>query len=197
MIMGIDVDERLRSIFDQAWSILAENADELLRFNDTNDLQEEMYTISSVVVNSRSKRKRGCCKHITSDCVKVELSEYMLALPEKEAVTTMIHELLHCFRDSRGHTGQWLWRANYLKKVTGLNIQRVRTIDNEWELRQEYDKEHGTNLGKTSSRIVVYHITCECEKCGYSISRSRETNFTRHPERYFHPGCGGHFKRVS
>lgn len=183
------IDSKLHRIYDEAWRVLEDNQEELLRYNDTSSLKKAMYNIDSVVVNRRSNTRRGCCKHLDSNTVKVELSEYMLSLPEKEAITTMVHELLHCFRDSRGHKGNWLWRANYLKSKTGLNITRVRTIENEYELRKDfYDHRKKMTYRK--------NIVCKCDKCDYEIIRHRESTFTKHPCLYKHTGCGGTFVRV-
>ena len=183
------IDARLNKIYDEAWRVLDSYSEDLLKYNDTSSLKKAMYKIDSVVVNKRSTSRRGCCKHIGSDSVKVELSEYMLSLPEKEAVTTMIHELLHCFKDSKGHTGNWLWRANLLKNKTGLNVTRVRTIENEYEIRKDFYKAR-------EEKREARKISCFCDKCGYEISRFRECSFTKRPNRYIHTGCGGHFKRI-
>lgn len=183
------IDKELYKIYDEAWRILDDYKEELLKYNDTSSLKKAMYNIDSVVVNRRSNTRRGCCKHLDSNTVKVELSEYMLSLPEKEAITTMVHELLHCFRDSHGHKDNWLWRANLLKSKTGLNITRVRTIENEYELRKDFYEQKAKNQRS-------YNIVCRCKNCGYEIRRSRETQFTKHPEFYKHPHCGGTFERV-
>lgn len=176
------VDKELQHIYDEAWSILQENKDVLLKYNDTTSLKKAMYDIKYVKVNNKVHSRRGCMKHIYTDTVEIEISGYMLNYPDKEIITTMVHELLHCFRDSRGHKGNWKWRANTLKEITGLNICRCRTIENE-------------NLNDLKHIKPV--IQCRCKRCGYIIERTSNCKFTRHPDLYTHRHCGGHFERIS
>lgn len=183
------VDSRLDSIYNEAMSILKDYEKDLLRYSEYSSLTSAMRNIDSVSINRRSKSRRGCCKFKGTCGASVEISEYMLDLPEKEVLTTMIHELLHTFKDSRGHTGNWLRRANFIKNVTGYNVTRVRTIEGEYEIRKNYYEE----LDKKREAHTIIH---KCNNCGCEIVRHRETNFTKHPERYRCSQCGGKFQRV-
>lgn len=192
MIICRNVNKDLQPIYDKAVEILEQYKDELLKYNDSNSIAKEMYKVVSVDWSPRANSRRGVMKYVGGDAVKVEISKYMQAFDEKEILTTMVHELLHCFKDSNGHKGNWLWRANYLSKMTGLKVQRTRPIENEFKLRAEYDKTH-----KIAQRVYKSKcIKCQCERCGYTVTRERESKFTKFPYEYFHRGCGGKFMRV-
>lgn len=173
------IDKELQNIYSEAMGIIETHKETLLKYNDTTSIKKAMYEIESVVVNYRSTNRRGCMKHVGAGKVKIEISGYMLNYPEKEIVTTMVHELLHCFRDSRGHKGQWKWRATILRDSTGLNIVRCRSLEMDHE-KESYKKA----------------MVCKCVRCGIEIRRTSNCQFTRHPETFTHRGCGGHFERV-
>lgn len=176
-----NVDNKLKHIYDEAMNILNENKIELLKYNDTTSLKKSMYNIINVKINNRTQHRRGCMKFISNEAVEIEISGYMMNYPEKEILTTMVHELLHCFRDSRGHKGNWKWRANILKENTGLNIVRCRSIETE------------EPIIKTTKPV----IKCRCKNCGYIIERTSNCKFTRHPENFTHRNCGGSFERIN
>lgn len=175
------IDKELQNIYNEAMGIIETHKETLLKYNDTTSIKKAMYNIERVVVNRRVTSRRGCMKYVGPDTVSIEISGYMLKYPDKEVVTTMVHELLHCFRDSRGHKGNWKWRANILKESTGLNIVRCRSIEAE------------EPVIKTAKPV----IKCRCKNCGYIIERTSNCKFTRHPERYTHRHCGGSFERIS
>lgn len=179
----IKVDKELEDCFEQAMQILEDNKADLLKYNDTTSIKKAMYPIKEVVVNRRAQCRRGCMKHLPGGEVKIEISSYILTFEEKEALTTMVHELLHCFRDSRGHKGEWLYRARLLSKKTGLRIQRTRQIEEEYNLKQINE--------------APANFKFRCSKCHYIIMRKKQSKFTRNPQRYIHTGCGGHFERMS
>ncbi len=199
----VKVDSRLQHIYDEAMQIIKDNQKELLKYNDERCLSKAMRKVVSVNINTKATCRRGCMKPRSGYTAIIEISEYMLAFPEKEILTTMVHELLHCFKDSKGHEGQWKWRANLLREKTGLNITRIRSIENEGELHRKFNEE------KRAERIEKYkrktdtirrksnkQIVCRCDKCGIELIRTKETRFTKNPQRYHHTGCGGHFTRV-
>lgn len=179
------VDERLKLIYKEAMEILREHQKYLLKYNDESCLSKAMYPINEVIVNSRSKSRRGCCKYNGYSYIScsIEISEYMLKLPEVEILTTMIHELLHTFKDSKGHGGSWAWRASYLKEQTGLNIQRCRSIEGSSEAIKETNK------------VKPWMLIFKCERCDHEVVRSKNSRFGKHPE-YYRCSCGGSFKKV-
>lgn len=176
------VDKELQKIYNDALDILYRNIEEL--DYEEASLEDAMYDINTITVNHRCKSRRGCCKNMHSiwGC-DIEISGYMLDYPEKEILTTMVHELLHAFKDSRGHKGMWKIRAMRLSRVTGLQIQRTRHIEAD---------DH-----REPSRIETKLINCKCEKCGYITHNYRECRFTRRPNLYTHRKCGGHFIRIN
>ena len=72
--------------------------------------------------------------------------------------------------------------SNTLKEITGLNICRCRTIENE---------------DLNGLKHIKPVIQCRCKRCGYIIERTSNCKFTRHPDLYTHRHCGGHFERIS
>lgn len=199
----VKVDSRLQHVYDEAMQIIKDNQKELLKYSDIKCLSKAMRKVIEVRVNSKATSRRGCMKPNGRDSAIVELSEYMLTLPEKEMLTTMVHELLHCFKDSHGHEGEWKWRANRLKEITGLNITRVRSIENEYEYRKEYEEQKLAERRERARKSYYKpkaksnkQVVCRCQKCGIEITRTRETRFTLHPQRYTHRNCGGHFERI-
>lgn len=198
----VKVDPRLQHIYDEAIKIVKDNQKELLKYSDIKCLSKAMRDIAEVRLNNKATSRRGCMKPQGRDQAIIEISGYMLAFPEKEVITTMVHEILHCFKDSKGHTGEWSWRAKKISELTGLNVVRTRSIENEWQLRKEFDEKQRANRVKkaniisTNRRKSNKQIVCRCCKCGIEIVRSKETRFTQNPQRYRHRNCGGHFERV-
>lgn len=198
----IKVDQELKLIYVQAMEILEKNKGELLKYCDTTSLKKMMRPIIEVKVNRRlNLDRRGCCKYRASGCI-IEISEYMLRLPEKEVLTTMVHELLHTFTDARGHKGNWLWRANILKDKTGLDISRTRSIEGDWEARRE------TNLANMGRRVQVNDSApvqlqmnkttqvFRCMNCGQTVKRTSNCKFTRNYKDYRCGACHGEFEKV-
>lgn len=177
------IDKELQEIYSEAMGIIEAHKEILLKYNDTTSVKKAMYNIERVFVNDRVSSRRGCMRHTKLDTVEIEISGYMLKYPDKEVLTTMVHELLHCFRDSRGHKGQWKWRAHILKESTGLNITRCRTIEAE-------------EVEKPVIREMKPTIQVRCKRCGYIINRTSNCKLTKHPEYFTHRHCGGSFERV-
>ena len=193
--MKAKVDPKLKHVFDQAFEIIHANEKLLLQYSEYKNLTQAMYNIKEVTISKRAVRRRGCVKRLNSRDVLISISEYMLILPQQELLTTIVHEILHCFKDSKGHEGQWKWRAAKLKETTGLNITRVRTIENEYQYRKQYDQNRASKSG-SRQRCINKRIVCRCDKCGLELVRTKETNFTKNPQRYSHSGCNGHFERI-
>lgn len=183
------VDEELKDIYKKAISIIKEHQKGLLKYNDETCLSKAMTPISNVLVNKRSNMsRRGCCKfnRRCNNCI-IEISKYMLSLPEDEILTTMIHEILHTFKDSEGHGSQWTWRARYLSEKTGLNIQRVRHIDGSDEAIQSLKEEN-------ASKPWMYKY--RCTGCGKEVVKSKNSKFGKFYQHYKCGSCGGLFEKL-
>lgn len=176
----LKIDERLRELYYDALDIIESN-DKYILFG-FNDLEEAMCKVTSVTVNNRCTSRCGVCKY-KGNTAQIEISRYMLDLPREEILTTMVHELLHTFKDSRGHGGNWKRRAVILSKISSLEISRLHNLD-------------GYDLPK-KHYVSNKSIDMKCEKCGLVLHRTRETNFTRNPEKYRCSVCCGKFVRCN
>ena len=87
---------------------------------------------------------------------------------------TLAHELLHTVDGCFGHNERF---RQYAKKLDEYG----------YHIQTHYEAEPFELEG-----LMVF----ECSKCGIKTTRQRSSQFTRHPEKYVHKGCGGHFKRV-
>ena len=104
-------EERAQEIFldeiDKAINIgipIPENLDTILTFN-------------------RRKTVLGvCCKD--RNLCRIELSKYMLDMPERKVRETIAHELCHTCSDDN-HGKMWKYYANMFNKYYGYNISRL------------------------------------------------------------------------
>lgn len=171
------VDDQVKDIYLEAMNIIKENEDYL--YCD-GCLEVSMWPINSVTVNGRCSNRCGMCRY-RGRSVDIEISKFMLSLPREEALSTMIHELLHAFRDSKGHTGKWARRASVLSRNTGLDITRLHDLT-------------GFNLPE-KKHVYKKTIILKCDSCDYTIIKHKESRITRYPDHFRHTGCGGHFVR--
>ena len=130
-----------------------------------------------VRVNSRAKRRLGCCFYREGRCF-LEVSESIL---ENEALlrTTLVHELLHTCPGCRNHGPQWKAWAQRVQEALGYQIQRTVPVEGEARpLRHEEVK-----------------YVLECQSCIARIPRMRLSKAVKAPWRYRCP-CGGKLKRI-
>ena len=160
----------INSLYQEGRSIVAECVGE-----------DKLLNIKEVKINTRAKTRWGLCKYKGSEDRVIEISSRVLAdsVPHDAALTVMIHELLHACKDGRGHRGTWKkYAGQVMKKYPNLVI--TRTTSYEFFGLQAPKKKY----------------TIKCDKCGYTHYSNRMSSTIKHPERYTHRGCGGHFKRV-
>jgi len=182
--MKTHVDPRLQEVYEEAWKIINKHKHEPAL--QIKDIENEMVEIWSVSVHTRSKRRRGQSNKKEH---RLEISSYMLDYPKKEIVTTMVHEILHMFKDSRDHGGMWKRRAFIMKRLTGLDIQRTRSIDCEAE--RAHQRAYEVKVANKPKHQI------RCTRCGYIIERQVRSKAIQNPSRYTHTTCGGKFEAVA
>ncbi len=134
-------------------------------------------TQPGVRVNSRAKRRLGCC-WCQQGVYTIEVAERLLTDPELLR-ETLLHELLHTCPGCRDHGKLWKQYADYVNKNLGTDIQRTVKVEGESEpLRRDE---------------VKYIL--RCRDCGQEIKRMRMCKVVKSPWRY-RCLCGGKLERI-
>lgn len=130
-----------------------------------------------VAVNSRAKRRLGCCFFTPSGCV-IQVSARIL---EREDLLrlTLVHELLHTCPGCGNHGEKWKAWAQLAGEALGMDIRRTVPLEeaDSAPLRQE---------------AVKYVLVCQ--SCGARIRRKRMSKAVKYPWRY-RCQCGGKLRR--
>ncbi len=134
---------------------------------------------SSLAVNSRAKRRLGCC-YYRNGSYFIEVSASLLEKPEALR-QTLAHELLHTCRGCRNHGEKWKAYAARVNEALGFQIQRLAPAE----------EDAVVPLRKEEVKYVL-----ECQSCGAKIFRSRMSKAVKQPWRY-RCKCGGRLKRLS
>lgn len=130
-----------------------------------------------VRVNSRAKRRLGCCYAQDGGYV-IEVSAGLLEDRERLR-QTLVHELLHTCPGCRNHGERWKSYARRVNEAWGMEIRRLAPAEGPTEpLRREK---------------VKYIL--QCTRCGREFPRSRMSKAVKYPGRYRCP-CGGALRRV-
>ena len=98
---------------------------------------------------------------------------------EKELLHTMIHELLHTYKDSHNHGPNWKKRAAIIKEKTGIEIERIH---HDIPGLEEVDKKNKAGF--------------RCQKCGHEVYRGYSSKFTKNYSFYRCGMCGGEFEKI-
>ena len=138
-------------------------------------------------INYRAKQRLGQC------CEKrnINISSWLLEIGlDHDIKNTIIHEILHTFKDTIGHKAKWQYYASYVNNRTNYHITRTTSIN------KIYARANKTR----PRREVSYKYEITCEKCGKVFYRQKMTkrifdSFTQGT--MVHKSCGGHdFKIV-
>ena len=143
--------------------------------------------IQDVKVNTRAQRRWGrCTRKLTFDgyVFTIEISSRLLEdnISDEATNTTMLHELIHTCNNCMNHGIEWKRIANKVNRVYGYNIKRTTS-----------DEEKGIDTLADIKKIAKHKFVCV--GCGIETYRHRESNFTKHPERYKCAVCGSDIKR--
>lgn len=110
----------------------------------TDKVKSLMRPVFSVSISPRAKRRHGCCKYVGNGCI-IEVSKHLFQCGDHEMIDTLIHEILHTFKDTRGHDYKWEYYANKISDNTSYSITRTKSVV-------------GVDRG--------WKYTITCEKCG-------------------------------
>lgn len=134
-----------------------------------------------IKINTRSKKRYGCCKKLSKDNFIIEISEWVMDLNEDIIKNTIIHELIHCLPRCNNHGENFKEYAKSINDNLGYNITRVGNKE------KDFNK---SNL-EYKEKEIKYNYKIICENCNYSFFRQRvRKNLTR---RYRCGKCGGKF----
>lgn len=137
--------------------------------------------ISEVTINSRAKKRLGCCKEIREGRRKkyrIEISSLLEGMEEKQIKEVILHELLHTCPGCMNHGNKWKEYAAKLNRLHGYEITTAA----------DYKK-----LGIEAEQAVTgnfRYMIC-CKKCGNKGYRMKKSKVILHPENYKCSVCGG------
>lgn len=139
-------------------------------------------------INYKAKKRLGQCASNKRD---INISSWLLEIGlDHDIKNTIIHEILHTFKDTIGHKARWQYYAGYVNNRTDYHITRTTSIDNIYARANEV----------RPRREMGYKYEITCEKCGKIFYRQKMTkrtfdSFTQGT--MIHKSCGGHdFKIV-
>lgn len=130
-----------------------------------------------IVINSRAKRRQGCCKKKDGKFI-IEISEFVLDYPVDEIKNVVAHEIIHTCYGCFNH--QKRFKA-YGEKLKALSYKVTTTYKGEEKTPAELD-----------ARYMAV-----CQGCGEVIYRIKRSPLIIHPEKYRCAKCRGKFKVYS
>jgi predicted SprT family Zn-dependent metalloprotease len=159
------------------------NADTML--NDALDIMQdlniEVGKILGICWNPRLKAVWGRCVKTSYGYYKIELNTILNndAMSWDEAMSTVIHEVLHCHKDRFCHTGEWKRCAELVNyNYPHYNIKRASSPEE-----------------KGVAEVIAnsYKYTVKCVSCGYTTKLKRECKMIksiRRNEYRYRCSCG-------
>ncbi len=138
-------DERLEKNYNTALNIV-------YNVIGKNEVKKLMRKVVEVKISPRAVRRHGVCRYENGNCI-IEVSKHLFRVDDKEMINTLIHEILHTFKDTKGHNYKWKWYAKKISDNTEYKIERT-----------------GTSEALT---IDDYNYLITCVKCGNKIKRHR------------------------
>lgn len=129
--------------------------------------------IYDIKVNTRAKKRLGCCKKVSLNLIpgfQLEISSRLLDSGERQLKEVIIHEILHTCKGCFNHGKRWKAYAVLVNKAYGYHVSRTADCEG---LEQAYR----------------YEIICE--NCGNVFLRMRKSKVVRKPENYRCGKCKG------
>lgn len=157
-------EERLQRLYENAYKIVINCIGE-------DRVKEKAKKIIRVEIDKKAKTRNGRCSYRNGSCI-IGISDYMFETNDFEIMTTLIHEILHTFKDTKGHDYMWKWYAKQISDNTEYQITRCRTI---LSVEKKYK----------------YEITCE--HCGKIYNRHR-IEYNKWTNHYYRCGKCKHNK---
>lgn len=141
--------------------------------------------IIEIKINTRSKKRYGCCKKASKEKYLIEVSEWVMDLNEDIIKNTIMHELIHCLPRCNNHGESFKKYAELINEKLGYEISRTGNKE------KDFIKSNLEYIEKpVKSRYQII-----CENGDQQFFRQRIVkNFTR---KYRCGKCGGKFKIIS
>jgi predicted SprT family Zn-dependent metalloprotease len=138
--------------------------------------------ITKVVLNTRAKKRWGQCRRLPNGNCEININADLVEQSTDGTLNTIIHELLHTLKDTKGHDSNWNRYARIINNKYGIDIKRTSSAD-----------EKGVKRNITK---VEYKYILQCNHCNQKIKRQKKSKIVNHPEWFKCGLCGGSFKRV-
>lgn len=136
-------------------------------------VKEQMRNVVKVGISPRAIKRNGVCKIKYNECV-IEISKKMFNFNEDEMMNTLIHEILHTFKDTKGHDKKWKYYADKISKNTKYKITRTRDIKED-----------------ICEKNYKWKITClDCNKSWYKCRITMKAMLQYNQGFRYHKECG-------
>ena len=135
---------------------------------------------SKVDINSRPKKRFGCCKK-NKGIFYIEVSRFLLdslGYGNRKVREVIAHEVLHTCPECYSHGIKWKNYSDEMNRAYGYNIKRVSSFE-EMGL-SEMERERNNNI-----KYII-----KCNKCGKEYPRQRVTCVMKKINAY-RCSCGG------
>lgn len=136
-------------------------------------------------INTRAKARWGLCKRVSKGVFDISISARLLEddVADQAVKDTITHELLHTVSGAYDHQVKWKTLARLVNtKIPGYNIKRTTSYE-----------EKGI---AATPKQRNYRYVLQCEKCGYTTYRERESKLVQNPDHYRCALCGGRILRL-
>ena len=151
----------------------------------TISIDVEKNRIIELKINTRSKKRYGCCKHISKGKYQIEISEWVMDLNENIIKNTIMHELIHCIPRCNNHGEVFKYNAKIINEKLGYDITRTGNKE------RDFNKSNLEYIEKP----INYKYKIICTGCNQVFFRQRiNRGFTR---KYRCGKCGGKFKIIN
>ena len=150
----------MKENLDEKLQRLAKESEEELR---EIGLGDELKADIVYIINYRAKCRLGqCCNK-----QEINISSWLLEIgSDKDIKNTIIHEILHTFKDTIGHKAKWQYYARYVNNRTDYNITRTTSIDNIYK-KANVERE---------KKDIHYKWEITCRGCGAVWYKTKTTN---------------------
>lgn len=138
---------------------------------------EPAESIKGIKVNSRAKRRLGCCKKVLDQGkiqYEIEIAKMMEVMTDRQIKEVIHHELLHTCKGCMNHGQKWKSLAAKVNKNYGYHIETTAKI-----------------LGNEEQKEKRFKYEIRCTKCGNTGYRMKKSKVVSQPENYRCSKCGG------
>ena len=135
-------------------------------------------TDAHVRINTRAKKRFGCCIGSVKSGFVIELAAAVLSAGRFACMQTLAHEVLHTCPGCQDHGARWKAHAAAMNAAYGYAIRRT-------------DKPENLGVELPPAAAPVYRWRIVCTGCGKSFLRQKSSPLIKTPQRYRCAACGG------